>query len=180
MSPTPLKTIIAFLLIALAFGVYWDYSHRVWSNGRDSPNVQNIRDSVLIERKVDVIRYDSFVRIVYRASSDTLAAILRDRAMRPPVRIHDTIAEDTRTTTEDAGSSQLCEVSISCSEAQRLILRDSALLILSDSLQGDNLILKASIDSIREECSQKPTFRQYGYAIGTGYVAGILTCVLLK
>ena len=89
-------------------------------NHAASPSTKSVRDSVALADSVRAERFDSFAVQVVHAPADTLAIILRDRARRPPVRvvkIRDTI-RDTVTTAEDVGSSQLCEVAISCREVQ--------------------------------------------------------------
>ena len=106
-----------------------------------------IRDSVETLWVKQEAKHDTFRIWLRTASADTLGAILRDRARRPPIFIHDTISDDTMTTTEEVGSSQLCEVAISCFEARSLLLRDSALILLSDSLRGAIVVQGAEKDS---------------------------------
>lgn len=136
-----------------------------------------VRDSVAVANQVRAERFDSFAVQVVHAPADTLAIILRDRARRPPlrvVRVTDTI-RDTVTTAEDVGSSQLCEVALSCHEAQSLVLRDSALVMLSDSLRGSLAIRDAVIDSLQSACAPR---RSPVAAFGLGFVAGVAVCSL--
>lgn len=141
------------------------------------PSTAAVRDSVAVADSVRAERFDSFAVQVVHAPADTLAIILRDRARRPPlrvVRITDTI-RDTVTTTEDVGSSQSCEVTISCHEARSLVLRDSALVMLSDSLRGSLAIRDAVIDSLQSACAPR---RSPVAAFGLGFVAGVAVCAL--
>ena len=142
-----------------------------------SPSTKSVRDSVALVDSVRAERFDSFAVQVVHAPADTLAIILRDRARRPPVRvvkIRDTI-RDTVTTAEDVGSSQLCEVAISCHEARSLVLRDSALVMLSDSLRGSLAVQDAVIDSLQSACVQR---RSPVAAFGLGFAAGVAVCAL--
>lgn len=141
------------------------------------PSAAAVRDSVALADSVRAERFDSFATVVAHAPADTLAIILRDRARRPPVRvvrIRDTI-RDTVTTAEDVGSSQLCEVAISCHEARSLVLRDSALVMLSDSLRGSLAVQDAVIDSLQSACAPR---RSPVAAFGLGFVAGVAVCAL--
>lgn len=151
----------------------------VLSATRDQPppTTAAVRDSVAVADSVRAERFDSFAVQVVHAPADTLAIILRDRARRPPVRvvrITDTI-RDTVTTTEDVGSSQSCEVALSCHEARSLVLRDSALVMLSDSLRGSLAVQDAVIDSLQAACTPRPSPRA---AFGLGFVAGVAVCTL--
>lgn len=140
------------------------------------PSTAAVRDSVALADSVRAERFDSFATVVVHAPADTLAIILRDRARRPPlrvVRIRDTI-RDTVTTTEDVGSSQSCEVALSCHEARSLVLRDSALVMLSDSLRGSLAVQDAVIDSLQAACAP----RRSPAAFGLGFVAGVAVCAL--
>ncbi len=141
------------------------------------PATAAVRDSVAVADSVRAERFDSFATVVVHAPADTLAIILRDRARRPPVRvvrIRDTI-RDTVTTTEDVGSSQSCEVAISCHEARSLVIRDSALVMLSDSLRGSLAVQDAVIDSLQAACAPRRSPR---VAFGLGFVAGVAACAL--
>lgn len=146
---------------------------------RDQPPASTaaVRDSVSVADSVRAERFDSFAVQVVHAPADTLAIILRDRARRPPlrvVRVTDTI-RDTVATTEDVGSSQSCEVVLSCHEARSLALRDSALVMLSDSLRGSLAVQDAVIDSLQAACTPRPSPRA---AFGLGFVAGVAVCAL--
>lgn len=142
-----------------------------------SPSTAAVRDSVALADSVRAERFDSFASVVVHATADTLAIILRDRARRPPlrvVRVTDTI-RDTVTTAEDVGSSQPCEVALSCHDARSLVLRDSALVMLSDSLRGSIAIQDAVIDSLEAVCAPR---RSPVAAFGMGFVAGVAVCAL--
>ena len=144
------------------------------------PSTAAVRDSVALADSVRAERFDSFAVQVVHAPADTLAAILRDRARRPPVRlvrIRDTI-RDTVTTAEDVGSSQLCEVAISCHEARSLVLRDSALVMLSDSLRGSIAVQDAVIDSLEAACTPKLPLRSMAASFGLGFAAGLGVCAI--
>lgn len=153
---------------------------------RDSPaaSTKPVRDSVRLVDSVRAVAFDSFAAQVIHAPADTLAAILRDRARRPPIRIvrvHDTITiGDTMTTAGGVGSPELCEVALSCSDARALVLRDSALSMLPDSLRGVIAIRDAVIDSVTATCQPVTPWRGYGVAFGAGYAAGLLTCVVVR
>lgn len=141
------------------------------------PSTAAVRDSVALADSVRAERFDSFAVQVVHAPADTLAIILRDRARRPPlrvVRIRDTI-RDTVTTAEDGGSSQLCEVALSCHEARSLVLRDSALVMLSDSLRGSLAVQDAVIDSLEAVCTPR---RSPVAVFGMGFVAGAAVCAI--
>ena len=146
--------------------------------------LKNTRDSVETLWVEKTAKHDTFRIWLRTASADTLGAILRDRARRPPVFIHDTIFDDSMTTTEDGRSSQLCEVAISCFEARSLLLRDSALILLSDSLRGAIVVQGAEKDSAIASCHrEKPnssTWLSAGIGFATGYSAGLATCIVLK
>ena len=147
------------------------------ANRDQPPTAAAARDSVAVADSVRAERFDSFAVQVVHAPADTLAIILRDRARRPPVRIveiRDTI-RDTVTTAEDGGSSQLCEVALSCHEARSLVLRDSALVMLSDSLRGSLAVQDAVIDSLQAACAPR---RSPAAAFGLGFVAGVAVCAL--
>jgi len=90
--------------------------------------------------------------------------------------IHDTILADTMTTGEDAGSSEPCEVAISCQEARRLVLRDSASMLLIDSLRGAVVISQAERDSIATACRPRTPWS----AAGIGFAAGLAVCAVLR
>lgn len=164
------------LAACLAIGLLWAVAVFVRVDPRP-PSTAAVRDSVALADSVRAERFDSFTVQVVHAPADTLAIILRDRARRPPVRVvrvTDTI-RDTVTTAEDVGSSQLCEVAISCHEARSLVLRDSALVMLSDSLRGSLAVQDAVIDSLQAACAPR---RSPAAAFGLGFVAGVAVCAL--
>lgn len=134
------------------------------------------RDSVKASWATQLIKHDTFVRFVRVASADTLGAILRDRARRPPLFVRDTVWIDTMTTGEDDGSSIPCEVAISCQEARRLVLRDSASMLLIDSLRGDVVISQAERDSLDAACQPRTPWS----AAGIGFAAGLAVCAVLR
>lgn len=144
------------------------------------PSIAAVRDSVALADSVRAEQFDSFAVQVLHAPADTLAIILRDRARRPPVRVvrvTDTI-RDTVTTAEDVGSSHLCEVAISCHEARSLVLRDSALVMLSDSLRGSLAVQDAVIDSLEIACAPRPQLRSMAASFGLGFAAGLGVCAI--
>lgn len=170
---TRFERILAILVFAACVAVV------VLNTTHDQPPLSTaaVRDSVVVADSVRAERFDSFATVVVHAPADTLAIILRDRARRPPVRvvrIRDTI-RDTVTTTEDVGSSQSCEVALSCHEARSLVLRDSALVMLSDSLRGSLAVQDAVIDSLQSACAPR---RSPVAAFGLGFVAGVAVCSL--
>lgn len=149
----------------------------VFRSDAPPPSTAPVRDSVALADSVRAEQFDSFTVQVVHAPADTLAIILRDRARRPPirvVRITDTI-RDTVTTAEDVGSSQLCEVAISCHEARSLVLRDSALVMLSDSLRGSLAVQDAVIDSLQSACAPS---RSPAISFGLGFAAGLGVCAI--
>lgn len=165
----------AFFLVAFAGCVAVVVLNAIRSDA--PPSTAAVRDSVALADSVRAERFDSFAVQVVHAPADTLAIILRDRARRPPlrvVRITDTI-RDTVTTAEDVGSSQLCEVALSCHEARSLVLRDSALVMLSDSLRGSLAVQDAVIDSLESACAPK---RSTAATFGLGFVAGVAVCAI--
>ena len=169
----PLASRLALAACLIAAGIIGFVALR----GVPSPSTAAVRDSVALVDSVRAERFDSFAVQVVHAPADTLAIILRDRARRPPVRvvkIRDTI-RDTVTTAEDVGSSQLCEVAISCHEARSLVLRDSALVMLSDSLRGSLAVQDAVIDSLQSACVPR---RSPVAAFGLGFAAGVAVCAL--
>jgi len=169
---------LILLLVALAASVVLFPEHRVATATDARPKA--VRDSVDTVWREQEARHDTFRIWLRMASADTLGAILRDRARRPPVLIHDTISGDTMTTPEDKGSSQECEVAISCHEARSLILRDSALIMLSDSLRGVIAISRAERDSLDSACRPHTPWRAAEMAFVGGYAAGLATCLVLR
>jgi hypothetical protein len=139
-----------------------------------------VRDSVDSSWHQQEAKRDTFRVFLRTASADTLGAILRDRARRPPLFIHDTLLADTATTEGDTGSLGPCEVAISCQEARRLVLRDSSSMLLIDSLRGAMVISHAERDSVATACQPRTPWRAAGIGFGVGYVAGLATCVVLR
>jgi hypothetical protein len=134
-----------------------------------------VRDSVQASWGAQIVKHDTFRIFLRTASADTLRAILRDRARRPPLFIHDTIQADTMTTEGDAGSPGPCEVALSCQEARRLVLRDSASMLLIDSLRGAVVISQAERDSLDAACQPRTPWS----AAGIGFAAGLAVCAVL-
>ena len=164
--------VLALALAALLVGAWLG---RISEVAHDS-QAQGVRDSVRVAYAVQVVKHDTFRIWLRTAGADTLGAILRDRARRPPLFIHDTILADSMTTGEDVGSSVQCEVAISCQEARRLVLRDSASMLLIDSLRGAVVISQAERDSMAATCHPRTLWT----AAGIGFAAGLGVCALLR
>lgn len=172
-------TLLSALVLAIVAGV----GALLWPRHDSlSASTKPVRNSVRIVDSVHAAAFDSFASQIAHAPADTIGAILRDRARRPPLRVisvYDTI-RDTMTTAGDVGSPELREVALSCSDARALVIRDSALSMLPDSLRGVIAIQDAVIDSMAAACQPVTPWRGYGVAFGAGYAAGLLTCVVAR
>lgn len=171
-----------FWILALATSIVAGLAiHALRSDSSQPVSTAHVRDSVAIADAAREARYDSFAAAIALAQADTLGAILRDRARRPPLRIvrTDTV-RDTIRMAGDTGSPELCEVVLSCHDARALALRDSALVMTSDSLRGALAIQAATIDSVVAACRPPSPWKGHGIAFGAGFATGLAVCVVAR
>lgn len=163
---------ILCLVLAMLCAAHW------WPIRHDSPARPPAiaRDSVDRARAVEVVRWDTLVRVVYRASADTLAAILRERARRLPLRLLPTL--DSLPRIDSAAPP--CLVTLTCQDSRRLVLRDSAQVMRADSLEGAIVVQRAVLDSVVAVCQPRSPWMATGIGFGVGYLAGIGTCLALR
>lgn len=164
---------LPWLLLALVAILVALDRHRI-----PTASVQPVRDSVRLERAAANVRHDTVIRWLARAPADTLGPILRALARRPPLVIRDTawLPLDTFRTTEDTGSSEPCEILVSCQEARRLIARDTSWSLVQDSLRGDLAVCEAALDSASR------ARHQWGFRAGAvaGFAAGVAVCAVTR
>jgi hypothetical protein len=185
------RRLLAALVVALGLlagaGWWWD-SHqaqereRASSADRTATEMRRLRAELAAADSAREADAASWALQVHRAASDSLAAWIRQRARRPlPAQIESVLVHDTVELTEDSGSSLSAPVCMEPSEARRLLLRDSALVDLSDSLGGRLRLDSARLDSVSALVApQRRPWGLLGAAAGAGYAAGLVTCVLLR
>ena len=146
-----------------------------WSNPQiPIGSVMLVRDSVERVRVVEVAKHDTLIRWLRTAPADTLGAILRDRARRPPIVLRDTVILKDSVTQDTS-----CKITLTCWEARSLALQGPSGVLVIDSLRGDITIKDAMIDSLKEGCKPKSPWTAFGTGFGIGYAAGIGTCIAL-
>lgn len=162
--------LIGTLLAALA----WNYTHP--RTIRALPATAAVRDSIQIHRDTVRIQTTEYITRIKRVPADTLGPILRALAARPVVRVHDTLKLDSN------GIDTGCVVFLTCSEARRLVLRDTLQKVAHDSTAGDLRIQTVRADSLAAHLSQclDDKSRAYGSGFLHGAATGAGVCLSLK
>lgn len=130
---------------------------------------QVVRDSVEVIRAVERLRVDTLVRWLPRASADTMAAILRDRARRPVVMLGDTVRLESDSVETDS-------VCLSAGDARGTILHKVADSVRIDSLHQEIAIMRSERDSMATGCLPRTPWS----AAGLGFAAGLAVCAVLR
>jgi hypothetical protein len=181
--------LVVALVLAAGLGWWWDARQaqdreRAASADRAALELHRLRAQLASADSAREADAASWALQVHRAASDSLAAWLRARAARPlPARIESVlVVRDIRDTLRLPGAPLVDSVPVclESGEARRLLLRDSALVDLADSLRGDRSLDSARLDSVRAlVVPQRTPWGLLGAAAGAGYVAGLLTCLSL-
>lgn len=173
-----LTIVIAFLVIiailVMAYKVYTKEHPEVAAT-----STQPLRDSIKAKRDTVEKITTVYITKIKHITADTLGPILQALAARDVVYKGDTLK-----TEPDIDS---CDIQLSCSEARRLLWRDTVKTTVQDSTSDDVKIQEARADSISarlETCLNKKPFIGYIAAFEAGYVAGTVVtagvCLLIK
>lgn len=163
-----------FLVCALLAALLWSYIYPPAVH--DLPTTASIRDSIQVRRDTVRVQTTEYITRIKRIPADTLGPILRALASRPVIRVHDTLKLDSN------GVDTGCVVSLTCSEARRLVLRDTLQQVAHDSTAGDLRIQTVRADSLAAHLSQclDEKSRAYGSGFLHGAATGAGVCIVLK
>lgn len=169
-----MKALPWLLVCALLAVLLWAYTHP--RTVRDLPTTAAVRDSIQVHRDTVRVQTTEYITRIKRVPSDTLGPILRALAARPVIRVHDTLKLDSN------GVDTGCVVSLTCSEARRLVLRDTLQQVAHDSTAGDLRIQTVRADSLAAHLSQclDEKSRAYGRGFLHGAATGAGVCIVLK
>ena len=159
------------LLVAIANHFWCTYqAHQPF------PTTAAVRDSIQVRRDTVRVQTTEYITRIKRVPADTLGPILRALAARPVIRVHDTLKLDSN------GADTGCVVSLTCSEARRLVLRDTLEQVTKDSTAGDLRIQTIRADSLSAHLSQclDEKSRAYGRGFLHGSATGAGICLGLK
>lgn len=137
-----------------------------------------VRDSIQIRRDTVRVQTTEYITRIKRIPADTLGPILRALAARPVIRVHDTLKLDSN------GVDTGCVVSLTCSEARRLVLRDTIQQVAHDSTAGDLRIQTVRADSIANRlgaclADRSSAVTAYGRGFLHGSIAGAGVCLAI-
>lgn len=169
-----MKALPWLLVCALLAALLWGYTHP--RAVRDLPTTVSVRDSIQVRHDTVRIHTTEYITRIKRIPADTLGPILRALAARPVIRVHDTLKLDSN------GVDTGCVVSLTCSEARRLVLRDTVEQVAKDSAAGDLRIQTARADSLAAHlgaCLDEKS-RAYGRGFLHGAATGAGACIVLK
>lgn len=162
--------LVGALLVALAL------SYALPHPSRSIPATAAVRDSIQVHRDTVRLRTTEYIERIRRVPVDTLGPILRALAARPVIRVHDTLKIDSN------GGDTGCVVSLTCSEARRLVLRDTLQQVSQDSTTGDLRIQAVRADSLSARLGA--CLDEKADAYGRGFLHGAATgagvCIGLK
>lgn len=169
-----MKNLPWFLVCALLAALLWSYIYP--PTVRDLPTTTSVRDSIQVHRDTVRVQTTEYIVRIKRIPADTLGPILRALAARPVIRVHDTLKLDSN------GVDTGCVVSLTCSEARRLVLRDTLQQVAHDSAAGDLRIQTVRADSLAAHlgaCLDEKS-RAYGRGFLHGAATGAGVCIVLK
>lgn len=188
MNREKLFFLLVLALLAAFAGWLWDaHEARVRaSEDRSADEIRKLRTELASSDSARDADAAAWAMQVRRASSDSLAAWLRARAARPlparidsilvPARIDSVLIHDLAHDTVPA-----LPVCLDAMEARRLLLRDSVLVGLSDSLRGSIRLDSARLDSLRAlVVPQRTSWRLLGASAVAGYIAGLASCIATR
>lgn len=169
-----MKSLPWLLVCALLAALLWGYTHP--RTVCDLPTTAAVRDSIQIRRDTVRVQTTEYITRIKRIPADTLGPILRALAARPVIHVHDTLKLDSN------GIDTGCVVSLTCSEARRLVLRDTLQQVANDSTAGDLRIQTVRADSLSAHLSQclDEKSRAYGRGFLHGAATGAGVCIGLK
>ena len=169
-----MKSLPWLLVCALLAALLWGYTHP--RTVCDLPTTAAVRDSIQIRRDTVRVQTTEYITRIKLIPADTLGPILRALAARPVIRVHDTLSLDSN------GVDTGCIISLTCSEARRLVLRDTLQQVAHDSTAGDLRIQTVRADSLAAHLSQclEDKSRAYGRGFLHGAATGAGVCIVLK
>ena len=172
-----MKAFLWLLVCALLAALLWGYTHP--RTVRDLPTTASVRDSIQVRRDTVRVQTTEYVTRIKRIPADTLGPILRALAARPVIRVHDTLKLDSN------GVDTGCVVSLTCSEARRLVLRDTLQQVATDSTAGDLRIQTVRADSLANRlgmclADRSSAVTAYGRGFLHGAATGAGVCIVIK
>ena len=172
-----MKSLPWLLVCALLAALLWGYTHP--RTVRDLPTTAAVRDSIQVHRDTVRVQTTEYITRIKRIPADTLGPILRALAARPVIRVHDTLKLDSN------GVDTGCVVSLTCSEARRLVLRDTLQQVAHDSTAGDLRIQTVRSDSLANRlgaclADRSSAVTAYGHGFLHGAATGAGVCIGLE